>query len=68
MQSVSFIKKFYIFASTNYFKPFLNFIIMRKSDLVIVLVGCIIAAAILAAVVYFALTVNTGNAGFHGTF
>ena len=41
---------------------------MRKSDLVIVLVGCIIAAAILAAVVYFALTVNTGNAGFHGGF
>jgi hypothetical protein len=41
---------------------------MKKSDLVIVLVGCIIAATILAGIIYFALTVNTGNAGFHGTF
>ena len=41
---------------------------MKKSDLVIVLVGCIIAATILALIVYVALTVNTGNAGFHGGF
>ena len=41
---------------------------MKKSDYVVIALGIVIAVALAAALVYFALTVNTGNAGFHGTF
>jgi flagellar basal body-associated protein FliL len=41
---------------------------MKKSDVLIIAVGVIVMIALFAAIVYVALTVNNGNAGFHGGF
>jgi hypothetical protein len=41
---------------------------MKKSDLVIIAVGIVIIAAIFAGIVYAAITLNNGNAGFNGGF
>ena len=40
---------------------------MKKSDLIIIVTGVIIAACLFAALVYFATHVNTANAGLHFT-
>ena len=65
MQSSFFIKKFYIFALT---KKQTKKLVMKKSDLVIIAVGIVIIAAIFAGIVYAAITLNNGNAGFNGGF
>lgn len=70
MQIVFFLKKsFYICISfkTNVQKQQKNKV-MKKSDLVIIAVGIVIIAAIFAGIVYAAITLNNGNAGFHGGF
>jgi hypothetical protein len=41
---------------------------MKKSDVLIIVVGVIIIAAIFAAITYIAFTVNNGNGGFNGGF
>lgn len=41
---------------------------MKRSDYLVIAVGIVIAVALFAALIYLALTVNTANAGFHGTF
>jgi hypothetical protein len=58
---------FFNFASSNYFKP-LKFFIMKRSDLIIIAVGIVIAVAIFAAITYIAITFNNGNAGLNGGF
>ena len=41
---------------------------MKKSDVIIIVIGVIVIAAIFAAITYIAFTVNAANAGFHGGF
>lgn len=41
---------------------------MKKSDYVIIVIGVIVIAAIFAGLVYAAIILNNGNAGFNGGF
>ena len=41
---------------------------MKKSDVIIIAIGIVIAAAIFAAIIYIAVTFNNGNSGLNGTF
>ncbi len=41
---------------------------MKRSDLIIIAVGIVIAVAIFAAITYIAITFNNGNAGLNGGF